>query len=185
METEAQRFEGWSRDDRTARTYAPIKYRRPVKLLFFVPFWLLIGTGLLKHFAGLVLPGLWIAACLASIGLALILTCAIHAAHRKAPTCPQCGRAMKLTATRPSPRDCETHNYMLGPSGHAYHRTARSVCEVRKHWYICTPCKNYVFLDLVEEPIGLFPGAMEQRESDYQRQAQQTLEIAKMLKATK
>ena len=189
METEAQLFDGWSKDDQTARTYAPIKYRNHIKGLFYLPFGILIGAGILKGISALSPPPGLVFACLACMGISIGLAVGMDRFHKKAPTCPRCGRPMKLTKTLPSPQDVERHHYMVGLSGHVYQRSsmdgAGRVDEVQKRWYICPPCKSYVWLDLMAMPLGRFPDAMEQREADYKRFAQQKREVEKMLKAKK
>ena len=189
METEAQLFEGWSYDDRTARTYAPIRFRKHIQALFYIPFGILICAGVIKGLSARSPPPGLIIPCLAGMGASIALALGIGGFHKKPPTCPTCGRPMKLTKTLPSPQDCEKHRYRVGGSGHAYRRSrargAERVDEVQKRWYVCAPCKSYVFLDLVAEPLGLFPDAMEQREEAYKRFAQQKMEIKKVLTAKK
>lgn len=184
MNTEENEFGGWSTDDRTARSYAPIRFRKPVKALFFVPFWILVGTGMLKYATGQSMPAWFTIACLGSMGVAVLLACAIAATHKKAPTCFGCGQTMKLVQTVPTRAECEQRGYIAGPSGRAYARTGggRRADEIRKSWYACARCKTYVLLDpRVRIPIGAYPEAIDQREAEFARLAKQRMEIARSL----
>lgn len=184
MKTEEEEFKGWAIDDRTARTYAPIKFRKPVRTLFFIPFGMLIGTGMLKLFTGHSMPSWFTLACLGFIGVAAILAFAIDMTHKKAPICFKCRQPMKLVQTAPTQSECEQHSYILGPSGHVYGRSGegRRADEILKSWYACARCKKHVLLDpQVRIPIGEYPKAIDQYEAGYKRLAEQRMEIAQSL----
>jgi hypothetical protein len=184
MNTEEEEFNGWSTDDRTAQTYAPIKFRKPVQALFFIPFWILIGTGILKYISGQSMPTWFTITCLGFMGVAIILACAIAVTHKKPPTCFKCRQPMKLVQTAPTQSECEQRGYIVGHSGHVYVRTGgwRRADEIRTSWYTCTRCKKYVLLDpQVRIPIGVYPEAIDQREAEYKRLAKQRMEIAQSL----
>ena len=162
-------FKGWTYDHEADRARGGLQKADLMGVLYIAPMFLMLGV-ILRHQTFAISLGLIV---LGVLGLLVAGVMALKLRGRvSGPVCPRCRGPLVSVETVPSTRDCQTRQYTQGASGHAYRLTAGGqkpgVCEIRKRWQVCKPCKRYFLIEKeVSEWIGASRSKMDEREAQY------------------
>lgn len=170
LKSEEIAFKGWTYDHEADRARGGLQKADLLGVLYIAPMLLMIGIIIRHSKAVIVSRGLIV---LGVLGMIVAGVMALKLRGRTAgPVCSRCRGPLTTVETVPSARDCQARQYVQGPSGHAYRLTTGGekpgVCEIRKSWWVCMPCKRY-FVNEKErsEWIGASRGKMDEREALY------------------
>lgn len=169
LKSEEITFKGWTYDHEADRARGGLQKADLMGVLYIAPMLLMVGI-IIRHKAAIVSHGL---IGLGVLGMIVAGVMALKLRGRTSgPVCSRCRGPLSTVETVPSARDCQARQYIQGPSGHAYRLTAGGqkpgVCEIRKSWWVCRPCKRY-FVNEKErsEWVGASRSKMDEREAQY------------------